>query len=362
MGCKFIHWQSMIYFVVILFASMNIFRCSSLKVFRSPMKSHFMNRNKSFHCQRIFQSTNNNIVDEFLDPTAWKSFKYGPIVKEKISKNHISIDKEHEEEKVIAGSNALDPMWSQLSNEEIKKSITVLSEFVSLDRIEKFNTILNMRSDRIRFVFENPSNPNNIWAALRTFDSFGIQFVDIILSGDSDCEFTRQGRMNAALGSQKWLTLQQHSNTTECFRRLHEEGYTILASDLHSESIPLSTIPWESFSTCRNTKEVKIAMVMGNEVRGISNEARQAADRLVHIPMKGFAESFNLSVAAAILCASFDNAGLFSPNLSEDAKQRILFTWCLKSVKGSLSILRRHEINVLGNQVYPKIGKVSTKP
>lgn len=368
---------------------MKFLSCTALRSFASIGRKSLSisSPQKFFHSHSVVQqATNNNSDDELLDEEAWKSFKFGPTASRGSSKmsslksesirkdNPKEEDKEEEELKTVS---ALDPMWMHLSDEEISRGNKILEQFASADRIEKFRTILNQRSDAVRFVFENPSNPNNLWAALRTFDSFGIQFVDIILQdGSSEWETLRKGRMSAALGSQKWLTLQQHSNTTACFDRLKAQGYTILASDLHSQSVSLSSID-QSWVLARQqlekggksegnaaTKEmIKVALVMGNEVTGITEEARQAADQLVHIPMKGFAESFNLSVAAALFCSQLQHAGLLTNgNLSVALQHRLLFSWYLKSVKGSLSILRRHAFAVTGHQVHPKIGNISTKP
>lgn len=44
----------------------------------------------------------------------------------------------------------------------------------------------------------------------------------------------------------------------------------------------------------------KIALVFGNEHEGISEEVKSKVDGLVHIPMRGFTESFNISVSASI--------------------------------------------------------------
>lgn len=290
-----------------------------------------------------------------------------------VEEKEINEEDDEEEEEEAKTVSALDPLWQKkLSDEQILQCNTILKAFTLPDRVEKFQEILSQRTNRIRFVFENPSNPNNIWAALRTFDSFGLQFVDIILHEKNDWESARKGRMTAALGSQKWLTLQQYNNTADCFHHLKTQGYTIIASDLHSKSVSLPSLDQSWISQQQQQQreqregqelqEIKIAIVMGNEVQGITEEVRQLADQLVYIPMKGFAESFNLSVAAAILCSHFQHQALLTTNFPEAIKQRILFTWYLKSVKGSMSILRRHQINVSGNQVYAKIGNISTKP
>jgi hypothetical protein len=49
------------------------------------------------------------------------------------------------------------------------------------DRLYRLQEIAAKRTNRVRFLFENPSNTNNVWAAVRTLDSFGVQNVDIVM-------------------------------------------------------------------------------------------------------------------------------------------------------------------------------------
>ena len=65
-------------------------------------------------------------------------------------------------------------------------------------------------------VFENPANANNCWAALRTFDSFGIQNVDVIIDPEQYHNRNKRSTMTNALGAQKWLSLRQHTTTSDC--------------------------------------------------------------------------------------------------------------------------------------------------
>ena len=72
------------------------------------------------------------------------------------------------------------------------------------------------------------------------------------------------------------------------------------------------------------------ALVLGNEKRGCSEELLAAADTRIKIPMLGFAQSFNVSVATGIILAEVarqrQNMGLLEPSW-DSAKQRILDYW-----------------------------------
>lgn len=71
-----------------------------------------------------------------------------------------------------------------LSTKLVQQSIDILSPYVQDRRIERIDKVLSQRTRHTRFLFENPSNPSNVWACLRTLDSFGIQYVDVIVNSD----------------------------------------------------------------------------------------------------------------------------------------------------------------------------------
>lgn len=72
-----------------------------------------------------------------------------------------------------------------LSPELVQNCIDILSPYVQDRRMDRIDEVLSHRTRHTRFLFENPSNPSNVWACLRTLDSFGIQYVDVIVHSDS---------------------------------------------------------------------------------------------------------------------------------------------------------------------------------
>lgn len=323
-------------------------------------------------------STDENVSEK------WNQWDYGSFPVRKKSNKHaipkvsqraqpvekvIYTDKEKADFKKASN---FDPLWTYMSDDDVVKAAELLRPLVSAERQLKFNNVLASRTQQVRFVFENPSNANNIWAALRTLDSFGVQFVDIVFNDAAYISEWRKGTMGAALGSQKWMTLKQHDNTQLCFSQLKAEGYTVVASDLHAESLSSDRIDWKNLTakvhgidgdqtTPSLLEKGKIAIVMGNEGDGISSSARESADYLMHIPMRGFAESLNLSVAVAVLCAQLDGQGMLSGTLAESTRNRILLTWYARTVRGSKEILRREKFSLPFTTVYDSINNVSTR-
>jgi tRNA G18 (ribose-2'-O)-methylase SpoU len=171
------------------------------------------------------------------------------------------------------------------------------------------------------------ANPSNVWACLRTLDSFGIQHVDIVVQSGKyrgKAGLSQKRGMKVAMGSAQWLSLRNHISTTEAIAALRKENYRIFASDLNPIAKDIRTVDWldpgistDDDDDGNNPYIQPICIVMGNEEDGISTEMRAAADECFTLPMVGFAESFNLSVATAIILAHLSAA-----SSSSNAKQR----------------------------------------
>lgn len=211
--------------------------------------------------------------------------------------------------------------WQRLDPVLVRRGIEVLRPYVLPERMERIQSVLNQRTKHTRFLFENPVNPSNVWACLRTMDSFGIQYVDVIIQSGvykGKAALSQKRGMRTAMGSAQWLTLTNYGSTTEALRVLKQElNCRIYASDVNANSKDIRDIDWSGGDLDGSTSSSggddlddnrPICIVMGNEKSGISDELREHADATFTLPMTGFAESFNLSVATAITCAHLSAA------------------------------------------------------
>lgn len=218
-----------------------------------------------------------------------------------LSKAHgvaLSVEEEAAKDKIFANKlRSAQDVFKHLDPDLVKKSNLVLESFINEDRLAKVQHVLKQRTKRSKFLFENPSNPSNVWACLRTIDSFGIQYVDCIMNSGmyAGKQALNQKRgMRTAMGSAQWLSLKNHMSTIEAVNEIRKQGYKIYASDLNPASKDVRDLDWDTAPIC---------VVMGNEDRGISQQMRECADETFILPMCGFAESFNLSVATSITLA-----------------------------------------------------------
>jgi len=238
-----------------------------------------------------------NIAGGTEELDGWDNWEYGTF------KHHWQPGDRTDEEQDLENEDFL---WKFLTVDEISTAITTLQGHASEERNGRFEQVLSTRTQRVRLVYENPANANNMWAALRTLDAFGLQFIDVIMDPNQyKAGCPRRKTMVSAMGAQKWLTIQHHHDTPTCLAALREQGYRIIATDVREGAKPISGIDWGGGSgrPLASFDPRPIAVVFGNEMGGISEGMRQACDETFYIPMKGFAESLNVSVAAAVLCS-----------------------------------------------------------
>jgi tRNA (guanosine-2'-O-)-methyltransferase len=241
--------------------------------------------------------------------------------------------------------------WADLPDALVEQATDLLVPFVNPDRWQRIQAILQQRTQNVRFLFEDPCNPSNVWACLRTLDSFGIQNVDVVIQSGSykgKAAITQKRGMRTAMGSAKWLTVRNHLSTTLALQSIKDQGYHIVCTDGsgNANSKDIRTVDWDASGK-------KVLIVMGNEERGISEEVKELADEYVYLPMVGFAESFNLSVATAMTCAHLSAAsgngnykkGPLRPgDLDEREFKTLLLKGALNSIRHrtSQAMLKQH--------------------
>lgn len=113
-----------------------------------------------------------------------------------------------------------------------------------------------------------------------------------------EVEIRRQHHLFAR-NATDWLTIREFETTGECITALRETGHQIYVTDLSQKAVELT--PEALHHNARWPLPSKMAIVFGTEAVGCSDEMLQAADLRVYLPLRGFADSLNLSVAAALV-------------------------------------------------------------
>jgi tRNA (guanosine-2'-O-)-methyltransferase len=177
------------------------------------------------------------------------------------------------------------PWDARLSPEEV---IEALEPWVTDERKARLADVLNARIGSVTVLMDAPHDPHNAAAVVRTCDAFGIPEIHIVPREQEPLMARSVSR-----GAEHWVDVTVHANPAAATSALRAQGFTLVAThpegDLTKED--LATLP-------------RVALLLGNEHDGLRQELTQAADHSVRIPMRGFVESLNVSVAAAILLSA----------------------------------------------------------
>ena len=188
-------------------------------------------------------------------------------------------------------------------------------------RLQKIRRVLRQRQPDLTVVLENIHDPHNVSAILRSADAVGIAEVHLVYTTE---EFPKIGRKSSASAS-KWVVRRKYRGAEECYSSLRKQGFKIYASQLDFKSLCLFEL------NLRN----KVALVFGNEHRGVSEEAAALADARFIIPMYGMIESLNVSVACAVslyeaLRQRLKHGGYSKPKLGDTALRTLAEEWSKK--------------------------------
>lgn len=211
-----------------------------------------------------------------------------------------------------------------------RERIDYLATFMTEERFSLFERTLAQRTDYMTILAENTFHPHNAAALMRHCEAFGVQRMHTI---ETRCVFDPS--QNISRGSDRWLNLVRHSSTAEALSALKSEGYRLVATTPHRESCTPETF---------DVTKGKFALIFGTEHAGISDEAMEAADEYLRIPMCGMVESLNVSASAAILIYQLTQrirAQVADWQLTEEEQVRLLYDWTHLSVKDATRILER---------------------
>ena len=189
------------------------------------------------------------------------------------------------------------------------------------EREAKIRRVLALRQKDLTLVLANIHDPHNVSAIYRSCDAFGVPEVHLYYT---DTAFPVLGAKSSA-SARKWVRTVRHKDMDELTTALRARGMRVYATSC----TPGAKTPGELDLT-RPT-----AIVLGNEHRGVDPEFAGRVDGEVFIPMYGMIQSFNVSVAAAVLLAEASRqrreAGLYDrPGYTEEELAALYAEWSEK--------------------------------
>jgi len=205
-----------------------------------------------------------------------------------------------------------------------ERVVQALQPLLTDERRARIEACLARRTRAVIPVLEAVDDPHNVAAVLRSADAFGVQEVHLI---EGPQEFL--AARSITQGAERWLDVVRHRDPEACVASLRSRGFRVYVATMDGEVGPeaLAAVP-------------KVAVVFGNEQTGVGAAARSACDGRYTIPMHGFAQSLNVSVAAAItlFCATRGRESGLSPDDLTQLRARFM----MLSVPRALEVVREH--------------------
>jgi len=161
-----------------------------------------------------------------------------------------------------------------------------MRKFKTDERLQKIISTATARQFSLHVVMENIHDQHNVSAIFRTCDAVGVPKISLLYTFES---FPRISKTSSS-SANKWIDVEKYNDTKNCYDQLRVQGFKVYASMLNKNAVNIYDIDLTQ----------KIALVFGNEKRGVSAEAEKLADETFYIPMRGMIQSLNVSVAAAV--------------------------------------------------------------
>lgn len=152
------------------------------------------------------------------------------------------------------------------------------------ERQKKIEKVAEERCFNISVVLESIYDRGNISAVMRTAEGLGFSNFHVIETFEKFKEANR-----VTQGADKWVEVKKWKATNDFIKYAKDNKIRICVTSLEA-SKPIHEIDFTS----------PLALVLGNEKDGVSQQMLEAADERVIIPMPGFVQSFNISVAGAL--------------------------------------------------------------
>jgi tRNA (guanosine-2'-O-)-methyltransferase len=187
-----------------------------------------------------------------------------------------------------------------------ERVIRILEPLVLERRIQRLREVLDARLGSVRVVFDAPHDPHNGAAILRSCEAFGVQRLHVVERRE---RFLAAG--SVCRGAEKWVDVSRHKAAAAAIAELAAAGFELVAAHPGGELV------------AEDLRGIaRLALVVGNERDGIADDLLAACKRRVRVPMRGFIESLNVSVTAAMLLGA---ATAGRPGDLEEREKRRLY-------------------------------------
>lgn len=163
--------------------------------------------------------------------------------------------------------------------------IDLLDDQLTAQRKKRIDEVVRHRTFTVVTVLDGIYDLGNAAAVLRSAEGLGYQVAHVVDTQPHQ----KSSSSRITQGADKWMDVHRWSDPSRCIEQLRGRGYRVVATDLEAEH-RLEDVDFTE----------PTALVFGNEKDGVSRKTLEMADQRCVIPVRGFVQSFNISVAAAM--------------------------------------------------------------
>ncbi|MBR4265342.1 MAG: RNA methyltransferase [Bacteroidales bacterium] len=164
-------------------------------------------------------------------------------------------------------------------------------EKLSMEQLNRITVEEYKNADKTPMVvvLDNVRSALNVGSVFRTSDAFRVE--KIVLCGITACPPNAEIR-KTAIGAEQSVDWEYCKDNVEAVTNLKNQGYTIIALEQAKESVMLQHLDLSNYK--------KVALILGNEVKGVDDKLMDICDLCVEIPQFGTKHSLNVSVSGGI--------------------------------------------------------------
>jgi len=190
---------------------------------------------------------------------------------------------------VTFASPGRDPLGERIARAEAHdpdRVVRALEPMVTASRRARLREVISRRLSSVSVLFDRPYDPHNGAAIVRSCEAFGVHRLHVIKRPGVEFALAR----SVARGAEKWVDVVHHRSFESALAWAEADGTVLVGADPAGELVPddLSAFP-------------RVGVVVGSEREGIARDFVAACAARVRVPMRGFVESLNVGVTAAIL-------------------------------------------------------------
>jgi len=187
---------------------------------------------------------------------------------------------------ILGANDLVDARIARAESLDPEALVRSLEPLVTDERQARLREVIARRLACVAVVFDRPYDPHNGAAVLRSCEAFGVQRLHVVERPGTPFAVAR----SVARGAEKWIDVTCHAQPATAIAWARGAGMPLVAAHPEGELSPGDLGSMGS-----------VCIVLGNEREGIHDELARACTARVRVPMRGFVESLNVSVTAAIL-------------------------------------------------------------